>query len=314
MTDRYGRKIEYLRLSVTDLCNFRCIYCMDEDGVKKREHHDILSIEELTDIAEAAYKLGIKKVRLTGGEPLVRKGIVTLCENIRAVSPDIELSMTTNGSLLTEYAEKLKKAGLDRLNISLDTLDPDNFERITRTGRLDDVLDGIKAAREAGFSDIKLNAVLIGGINDADALGLIDLTKDNDITVRFIELMPLGVVSGWKKERFINCSELLPRFPDAEMEGFDGVSRLYRPNGHKGAVGLITPLSKSFCDRCNKIRVTADGKLKPCLHSDVEINLRGLSGDDLSDAIRNGILLKPMKHSLGEYHSETTRNMNEIGG
>ena len=314
MTDRYGRKIEYLRLSVTDLCNFRCIYCMDEDGVKKREHHDILSIEELTDIAEAAYKLGIKKTRLTGGEPLVRKGIVTLCENIRAVSPDIELSMTTNGSLLTEYAEKLKKAGLDRLNISLDTLDPDNFERITRTGRLDDVLDGIKAAREAGFSDIKLNAVLIGGINDADALGLIDLTKDNDITVRFIELMPLGVVSGWKKERFINCSELLPRFPDAEMEGFDGVSRLYRPNGHKGAVGLITPLSKSFCDRCNKIRVTADGKLKPCLHSDVEINLRGLSGDDLSDAIRNGILLKPMKHSLGEYHSETTRNMNEIGG
>ena len=165
MVDRFLRKIEYLRLSVTDLCNYRCIYCMDEKGVNKKSHSDILSIEELTEIVEAAYTLGIRKVRLTGGEPLIRRGILTLCENIKAIDPHIELSLTTNGSYLYELAKPLKDAGVDRINLSLDTLDPVKFKQITRTGEICDVMNGLKAATLAGFEQIKINVVLMGGIN-----------------------------------------------------------------------------------------------------------------------------------------------------
>ena len=314
MTDRFGRKIRYLRLSVTDLCNYRCIYCMGEDGVQKRAHSDILSIEELTAISAAAHGLCIDKIRLTGGEPLVRRGIVALCESVKAIDPAIELSMTTNGSLLGRFAKDLKKAGLDRLNISLDTLDPTVFRTITRRGELKDVLSGIEAARAAGFTGTKLNAVLIGGVNDSGALDLIGLTRDSDISVRFIELMPIGVAANWDKKRFISASYVEELLTGAEVISYDGVARIYRLPSHKGTVGLISPLSLSFCDRCDKIRVTADGKLKPCLHSNVEVDLRGLRGEALSAAIREGIELKPMKHSLGEYRSPTTRSMNEIGG
>ena len=314
MIDNYERKIEYLRLSVTDLCNYLCIYCMDEDGVAKRAHGDILSLEELTEIALAAYELGIRKIRLTGGEPLVRRGIIDLCRMIKRDCPDAELSMTTNGSLLADKAALLKEAGLDRLNISLDTLDPDTFRTITRRGELSDVLRGIEAAEKAGFTRIKLNAVLIGGVNDADAPELIGLTRDRDIGVRFIELMPIGFVGGWERSRFITCEYIETLLKGAELIGYDGVARIYRLPGHKGAVGLITPLSHSFCDRCNKIRVTADGKLKPCLHTDLEVDLRGLHGDDLIAAMRKGILRKPPRHELGGYRSGTSRFMNEIGG
>ena len=314
MTDQYGRTIDYLRLSVTDLCNYRCIYCMSEDGVGKRAHSDILSIEELTGIAAAAHALGIGKIRLTGGEPLVRRGILTLCRNIKAIDPAIELSMTTNGSLLFDMAVDLRAAGLDRLNISLDTLDPDTFRTITRCGELSDVLRGLEAAEKAGFTNTKINAVLIGGVNDADALDLIRMTKDREIGLRFIELMPLGVAADWERERFLSCDYIEGLFDGAELLNYDGVARIYRLPQHKGTVGLITPLSRSFCDRCNKIRVTSDGRLKPCLHSDAEVDLRGLHGDELIDAMRRGIDLKPAHHSLGEYRSATTRFMNEIGG
>ena len=315
MIDRYGRTIEYLRLSVTDLCNYRCIYCMSEDGVEQRSHTDILSIEELASIAEAAVKLGIKKIRLTGGEPLVRKGILSLVEKIKKIDCGIELSMTTNGSLLKNMAADLKAAGLDRLNVSLDTLDKEKYKEITRGGNLDDVLAGLEAVEKAGFRHTKINAVLIGGINDGDALDLIRMTKDNEIGVRFIELMPLGIVSGWEKERFVSCS-IVENLMDAaaEMICYDGVARIYRLPEHKGTVGLISPLSHSFCDRCNKIRVTADGKLKPCLHTDTEIKLRGLSGEALLAALRDGVNQKPPHHTLGDYHSGTSRYMNEIGG
>ena len=314
MTDSYGRTIEYLRLSVTDRCNLRCIYCMGEDGICKRRHSDILSIEELTGIAKAAYDLGIRKIRLTGGEPLVRKGILTLCKNIKAIDPMVELGMTTNGSLLKEYAADLKDAGVDRLNISLDTLDPDTYRRITRCGEIGDVLDGIKAAADAGFTHTKINAVLIGGVNDNDILEMISLAKNSDVQVRFIELMPMDVVSGWDKSRFISAEIVEQHLHGAQLIGYDGVARIYRPKGFIGSIGLISPLSHSFCDRCNRIRVTADGKLKPCLHSGDEISLRGLFGDDLLNAIKNGILSKPKCHRLGEYHSDSARNMNEIGG
>lgn len=314
MIDHYGRTIEYLRLSVTDLCNYRCIYCMSEEDVTKRAHSEILSIEELAGIAAAAHTLGIRKIRLTGGEPLVRKGVTTLCRMIKEIDPAIELSMTTNGSLLASVASQLKEAGLDRLNISLDTLNPATFREITRGGELSDVLSGIEAAEKAGFQNTKINAVLIGGVNDADALELIRLTRDQEIGVRFIELMPLGVVSNWDSARFLSCAYIEGLLAGAELLRYDGVARIYRLPEHKGTVGLISPLSHSFCDRCNKIRVTADGKLKPCLHSDAEVKLKGLRGEELLAAMREGINLKPAHHDLGEHRSRTHRNMNEIGG
>lgn len=314
MIDRFGRQIEYLRLSVTDRCNLRCIYCMAEDGVCKKRHSDILSIEELTEIAQAAYSLGVRKIRLTGGEPLVRKGLLTLCKNIKSIDPAIELGLTTNGTLLAPMAKQLKAAGADRLNISLDTLNPDTYQNITRLGTLDDALCGIKAAEDAGFENTKINVVLIGGVNDNEIFDLMSLAKNSPISVRFIELMPMDIVRGWDKSRFISAEVVERHLSNDDMITYDGVARIYQPNGYKGTVGVISPLSHSFCDRCNKIRVTADGKLKPCLHSGEEIDLRGLHGEDLIAAIRQGVYNKPKSHNLGEFHSDAARSMNEIGG
>ena len=314
MTDRFGRTIKYLRLSVTDRCNLRCIYCMNDDGVCKRAHSDILSIEALTEIVRAASTLGIRKVRLTGGEPLVRKGVLSLCKNIKAISPGIELGMTTNGTLLREFAAPLKQAGVDRLNISLDTLDPQTYHGITRRGELGDVLDGIAAASDAGFTNTKINCVLIGGVNHNEIFAMMELAKESDLNVRFIELMPMDIVRGWDKSRFLSAEIVEQHLDPDSFIGYDGVARIYRPNGYTGTVGIISPLSRSFCDRCNKIRVTADGKLKPCLHTGEEIDLRGLHGTALIDAIQKGVNSKPQCHRLGEFHSESARNMNEIGG
>lgn len=312
--DNYGRTIRYLRLSVTDLCNYRCIYCMPESGVTKKEHEDMLSIEEMTEIVRAAHTLGINKIRLTGGEPLVRKGIVTLCRNIKAISGDIELGITTNGSLLTPMAKELKNAGVDRLNISLDSLNPDTFQSITRGGDLQDVLNGIEAAQQAGFENIKINTVLLKGVNENDIIDLIMLTKDHPIHVRFIELMPLGVAKHWGADRFISAAAIEKYLRNAPLMKIDGVARVYGIPGHKGTLGLICPMSNSFCPTCNKIRVTADGRLKPCLHSEQEINLRGLSGDELIAAIQSGVMQKPESHTFGLEGAVTGRYMNEIGG
>lgn len=314
MQDNYGRTIHYLRLSVTDLCNYRCIYCMPKDGVIKKEHKDILSIEEMTEIVRAAHALGINKVRLTGGEPLVRKGIITLCRNIKAIDNHIELGVTTNGSLLAPMAKELKAAGVDRLNISLDSLNPKIFKEITRGGDPQDVLGGIKAAQDAGFDNIKINTVLLKDINDQELYDFIQLTKDNAIHVRFIELMPLGVAKAWDNERFMTTTMVEEILQNAELLRIDGVARVYRLPDHKGTIGLICPMSNSFCPSCNKIRITADGKLKPCLHSDQEIDLKGLQGEKLEDAIKNGILQKPHSHRFGSAGSATARYMNEIGG
>ena len=314
MKDSYGRTIQYLRLSVTDLCNYRCIYCMPETGVYKKDHGDILSIEEMTQIVRAAHKLGINKIRLTGGEPLVRKGIVTLCENIKSIDSAIELGITTNGSLLAPMAKALKAAGVDRLNISLDSPDPETFSKITRGGDPQDVLNGIKAAQEAGFDNIKINTVLLKGINENDIQDLMRLTRDSDIHVRFIELMPLGVAKHWNQNRFMTTDEIERYLPSDALMKIDGVARVYRLPHHKGTIGLICPMSHSFCDMCNKIRVTSDGKLKPCLHSDQEIDLRGLRGEALEQAIKEGVKQKPESHRFGAAGSATERFMNEIGG
>lgn len=314
MTDTFGRTVDYLRLSVTDLCNYRCQYCMPEEGVRKRRHEDILSVEECVEVVRAAAKCGVTKVRLTGGEPLVRRGILDICRGIAALPEIKELCLTTNGALLPQLAKPLREAGVDRLNISLDTLRPDRFAAMTRTGSLDQALAGLAAAGEAGFTDLKLNAVLIGGFNDDEVGDFLDLTRDKPWELRFIELMPMGPCAGWEKSRFLSSADVLARFPELEPIESQGVALRYRLPGARGTVGFISPLSHTFCAQCRRLRVTADGKLKSCLHSREEISLKGLRGPGLEEAIRQGILRKPQEHHLTERPSDTPRNMNQIGG
>ena len=301
MTDTFGRTVDYLRLSVTDLCNYRCQYCMPEEGVCKRRHEDILSVEECVEVVRAAAKCGVTKVRLTGGE-------------ISAIAEVEELCLTTNGAALSQLAKPLREAGVDRLNISLDTLRPDRFAAMTRTGSLDQALAGLAAAGEAGFTDLKLNAVLIGGFNDDEVGDFLSLTRDKPWELRFIELMPMGPCAGWEKSCFLSSAGVLSRFPELEPIESQGVALRYRLPGARGTVGFISPLSHTFCAQCRRLRVTADGKLKSCLHSREEISLKGLRGPGLEEAIRQGILQKPQEHHLTERPSDTPRNMNQIGG
>ena len=315
MIDNYGREIDYLRISVTDLCNLRCVYCMPEEGVGKLEHKDILTVEEIEEIATAAAALGIRKIRLTGGEPLIRKGILDIVGRIARVSGISEVALTTNGTLLSAFAAALKEAGLTRVNISVDAFDPDTYREVTRGGEIEDVLEGIRAAIDAGLTPIKLNAVLMGGVNDDFIRPLVAMTEDADFRVRFIEIMPIGECAGWNRERFMSASKVLEVEPGLVHIGTDGVSNLYRKPGSKGSVGLISPISNHFCPTCNKVRVTSDGKLKPCLHSAEEIDLRGLHGEALTETIRDAILAKPFKHELArEQRSRSRRGMSAIGG
>ena len=314
MLDGCGRTIDYLRLSVTDLCNYRCRYCMPAEGVCKRPHADILSVEELVEIGRAAVACGVKKIRLTGGEPLVRRGILDICRGLRAIPGLEELCLTTNGSLLPSMAAPLREAGVDRLNISLDTLRPDRFAAMTRLGTLSDVLEGIRAAERAGFQDLKLDTVLIGGFNDDEIGDFLALTMEHPWEIRFIELMPMGPCADWEKSCFLSVDTILQRYSALQQIDPQGVARRYRLPGAKGTLGLISPMSHDFCADCRRIRVTADGKLKGCLHSREELPLRGFHGKDLEDAIRRGILQKPQRHHLAEGVSDTPRTMNQIGG
>lgn len=315
MEDTFGRNIRYLRLSVTELCDLRCRYCMAEEGVCKRGHEELCSFEELRDFTAAAAALGVTKLRVTGGEPLVRRGIVELCAMLRAVPGIGELCLTTNGTRLEQLAAPLKAAGVDRLNISLDTLRPERYREITRTGELENVLRGIEAAERAGFENIKLNCVLLGGMNDDEIGDFVRLTAKKPWQVRFIELMPMGVCAAWPPERFLPAQEVLSRVPELRPAGRSGVAQLYLLPGAAGTVGLIEPMSCAFCADCTRIRITADGKLKPCLHSDAELALRGLSGAELEAAIRRGILMKPARHRMDETGvTETHRGMFAIGG
>lgn len=312
MKDSYNREISYMRLSVTDRCNFRCKYCMP-DNITQR--CDNLTFDEFFNICETAVHLGIKKIRITGGEPLSRQGIVDFCCRVCKLDGLKELTMTTNGSLLSKYAQELKNAGVNRLNISLDTLSESKFNDMTNSNKFSDVIQGIQAAQNAHFDEIKINTVLVGGYNINEISDFVELTKDNDISVRFIELMPMGVCAKWDKSKFIPADIVLKTVPELNRVSFDGVAETYRKDGYAGTVGLIRPLSNKFCDVCNKIRVTSDGKLKTCLHSDDEYNLKGLSSIELEATIKNAILNKPPQHKLqSSCFSETQRFMNQIGG
>ena len=318
MTDRYGRTIRYLRLSVTDLCSYRCVYCMAEEGVEKRRHGDVLSIEELAEIGAAAVRCGVDKIRLTGGEPLVRRGILTLCERLRALPGLRELTVTTNGAALGAMAAALRAAGVDRLNVSLDTLRPERFRAVTRRGELDDVLRGLDAADAAGFTGTKLNVVLLGGVNDDEIPALCALTKERPIEMRFIELMPIGDALYFGPEACIPVDTVLERMPGLQPlpRAHGSVARRYTLPGAVGTVGLISPVSCSFCSECNRVRLTADGFMKPCLHSAEEFPLRGLHGAALRDAIRAAVNAKPEAHIefTPTQRSKSARNMNQIGG
>ena len=313
MVDSYARAITYLRISITDRCNYRCRYCMPDAGIEKCAHGDICSLEELRDMAAAAVSCGVRKIRVTGGEPLVRRGAVDFCRMLSEIPGVEELCLTTNGSLLAEQAAALREAGVTHLNISLDTLNEERFRAITRLGTLSDVLRGIEAAERAGFEKIKLNCVLLGGVNDDEIADFAALTRAHDWQVRFIERMPMGC--GRDFGAYLPAQAVLERCPELEAISHDGVAACYRFPGAKGTVGLIAPMSRAFCSECSRVRITADGKLKPCLHSAAELSLRGLSGDELEAAIRRGILMKPERHHMDETgETEAQRGMFAIGG
>jgi len=320
MQDTCGRKIDYLRISITDLCNLRCKYCIPENGVPLKEHKDILSFESIEKIVRAAAALGINKIRFTGGEPLVRRGITSLIQMISEIPGINDVSLTTNGILLGDMAHELKAAGLQRVNISLDSLRPERFREITRGGNLDSALAGIRAAREAGLAPIKINTVLIGGFNDDEIEDLVRLTWSESVDVRFIELMPIGEASGWSNGHFISNETILKTVPvlrPLEADDVHSPAHYYRIPGAVGKVGLINPISSHFCESCNRIRLTADGRLKPCLHSEQEIDLRSALNDPeaLTALIRKAILSKPQQHHiLSSDFKPVSRNMYQIGG
>ena len=317
MHDKYGREITYLRLSVTELCNLRCRYCMPEDGVCKKRHDEMLTREEMIMAVRAAAALGIRKLRITGGEPLVKAGIVDLCREAAAVEGIHEVCLTTNATLLPKLAAPLREAGVNRLNISLDTLDAEKYRYITRLGKLEDAMKGLEAALSCGYEKIKINTVLIGGFNDDEIPALAELTRQYPVDVRFIELMPMYDSGDFGPEAFIPYTAVTERLPElAPVPADGGVAKLYRLPGAQGNVGLISPVSAHFCTECNRIRLTADGKLKPCLHSSVEISLKGLDFDGMLETMRSAILAKPHWHGELSYRerSRANRNMNQIGG
>lgn len=334
MKDGHGRTIDYLRISLTDRCNFRCIYCMPEEGVQMMDHESILRIEEVEEAVRVAAGIGIRSIRLTGGEPLVRLGVVDLVRGIANV-PGIEnVSLTTNGVLLPKMADDLKAAGLSRVNISLDTLDPEQFTYITRRGQLQQTLDGIDAALEAGFNPVKINAVTVRSLNQ-DYLAFAKLSIDRPLHVRFIEYMPVGESSGshgcgWGKQDVVPSEELLDTInvrareeglPELEAVGKDdkplgwGPARYFQFPGAQGTVGFISPLSRHFCGECNRLRLTADGKLRPCLFSDVEYDLRTAlrSGDKVA---ARAVFEEALGAKPDDHHDKvgTERGMSQIGG
>jgi GTP 3',8-cyclase len=322
LIDTYGRRINYLRLSVTDRCNLRCSYCMPTQGVAKIGHGEVLSYEEMYRVAREAVALGIEKIRITGGEPLVRKGVVQFLGRLSQLPGLKELVLTTNGVLLKEMALPLRRAGVQRLNISLDSLQPELFAAITRGGELSRVLEGIAAAERAGFDALKINMVVMRGINDQELLDFAALTLDKPYLVRFIEYMPTLREPGWETlslsgqeilERIAGRYQLLP-VVGGELAG---PSRNFRIKGGRGGIGVITPVSGHFCDSCNRIRVTSTGLVRSCLFSGSGVELRPYleTGDPrlLREVLSDIVAAKPGRHRLGE-EGQPQVAMSGIGG
>jgi len=342
--DTFGRRIDYLRISVTDRCNLRCVYCMPDEGVQFKEHDEILSYEEIVRLARIAAEEGISKVRLTGGEPLVRHGIVELVRDLVALPGLDSVALTTNGTLLPRFARPLRDAGLERVNVSLDSLDSEIFARMTRGGRLADAVAGIDAAFEVGFAPVKLNVVVVRSLNQ-NLLDFARMTLERPLHVRFIEYMPVGddatAEEGagcagdtggfhWTPADTVPSDEVLATITaqaaaaglgELEAVGRDdapggwGPAHYYRLPGALGTVGVISPLSHHFCAECNRLRLTADGRLRPCLFSDEEIDIRAAlrtgTDEDVRTVVRAALLAKPESHAM---RVGTARRMSQIGG
>lgn len=313
LTDSFSRVIDYLRISITDKCNLRCIYCMPSDGVAPAEHSDILSYEEILRVATIAARLGVRKIRLTGGEPLVRKNLSFLVSSLKKINGIEDLSLTTNGILLSQHAADLAHAGLDRVNVSIDSLRPERFREITRGGDLDIVLAGLRAAEDTGLAPIKINMVPVRGLNEDEILDFAGITLNSDRHVRFIECMPAGSVSFWSPQKYMTTDEIRkiietigPLSPVRVRK--NGPSKYYRLEGAKGVIGFISALTHHFCSDCNRLRLTSDGKLRPCLFSETEIDLRsalrsGASDLEIERLLKLSIEVKPKEHQLNEKDS-----------
>jgi cyclic pyranopterin phosphate synthase len=326
LIDSYNRHINYLRISITDRCNLRCIYCMPKDGISLIGHDDILRYEELLRIARIAVSKGISKIRITGGEPLVRKGVVDFIADLSAMSGVQDLSMTTNGILLSSAAQALRSAGLKRLNISLDSLNPEKYRTVTRGGDINQVRAGIRSANEAGLSPLKINMVAIRGVNDDEILAFARLTLEYAAHVRFIEYMPIGRENGWHEDRFVSAEEIkstissLGHLEQIQSDNGAGPAQMYALAGAPGRLGFISSISSHFCATCNRLRLTPDGKLRTCLFSDAEVDLKtplrqGCSDEQLERIITAAILSKPQKHHAAEpVFKKCVRGMSAIGG
>ena len=327
MIDGYNREISYLRVSVTDRCNLRCRYCMPKEGLSRTGHDDILRYEEILRIIGVAVKMGVAKVRITGGEPLVRRGVVDFIARLKDIEGLRDISLTTNGILLGNFAAGLFTAGVKRINVSLDSLNPERYARITRGGSLNDVLLGIDEVYRIGFSPIKINVVVINGVNDDEVLDFARLTLDKPYQVRFIELMPFG--SG-NNGRYLSNEVVMERIggvypleaPVRTGEGTEGPARVYRIAGGRGEIGFISPLSHSFCSSCNRLRLTADGSLRACLLMDEEIDLKaplraGCSDEEIERLIGGAVRRKSAQHETACSDNnlrKCAKQMSSIGG
>lgn len=326
LADQFNRPITYLRISVTDKCNLRCIYCMPEHGLPWLPKSDILTYEEIAELVRAAASVGVRSIRLSGGEPLIRRNLDRLVAEIAAVPGIEDIALSTNGLLLEEQIEGLVAAGLSRINVSLDTLDPERFTELARRPGLERVLSAIDAAIAHGLAPVKINCVVMRGKNDDEIAAFAEWTRRRAVFVRFIELMPVHENLGIQRDAYISSDEILERVRSiGELRpstgpGGNGPARYYAFDGAPGAVGVISPLSHDYCERCNRVRLTADGRLRLCLFGDYEIDLRtplreGASTEDIAGILRSSMLIKPERHhlKLGETASRM-RAFSEIGG
>jgi len=323
MQDQFLRRIDYLRISVTDRCNLRCKYCMPEEGIQWMPHDLILSFEEILRLMRISTQLGFRRFRITGGEPLVRKDILDFLRE-GAQLPGVEdFMLTTNGLLLPEMAFDLKTAGVQRVNISLDTMDRTRFFENTRGGDVSKVIQGIFRSLEAGLNPVKINVVVVRGFNSEELPSFLKLAKQYPLHVRFIELMPIGVSSEHRSD-FVSIKEmkeilgLNEDVPTKDIPG-GGPAEYFRPSGYKGSIGFISALSRHFCNTCNRVRLTADGKLRPCLHSKHEVDLRevlrsGSSDQDILKVFAQAVWHKPAEHHMNNEAWQDTRVMSQIGG
>ncbi|MDP2210081.1 MAG: GTP 3',8-cyclase MoaA [Bacteroidota bacterium] len=325
LIDSFNRQHNYLRISVTDRCNLRCVYCQPADGIELRQRSEILTFDEIERVAKLFAEIGVNKIRITGGEPLVRKDLPKLIQRL-AIIPGIRiLGMTTNGVLLKSFAHQLKQSGLTNLNVSLDSLRSSRFELISGRQYFKDVLDGIYASLDAGFQPLKLNVVVMGGINDDELLDFVEFVRDKPINVRFIEYMPFKF-NQWNQAKFVSFQQMVEtisgRFEMQRIKSIDenSVAKEYRITGVMGTISFITSMSDHFCGTCNRIRLTADGSIKSCLFHPAEINLRSALRDNTSDEIITGmihsaIIAKPFGHPAAEeLVAIENRSMIQIGG